>query len=275
MRWPLEFHRDLDPQVGETGHLIETFTFKGIHGQTLHGWYAYPQEVASRLPAFLWVPPYGQESVLPNKYGTREGMVSLSFNFHGHPAFYQRKYVREEGYFSIGGLDPHTWKFKSMYQNAVIALRVLRSMPEVDEDRLASCGMSQGAGISIWLGAWCSMVKAVCADMPFLGGLKHLLSTQVYRYPLKELVDLMEGEPLGEERLMHTLAYFDTLNQAQHCKVPTLVSLGEKDPAVRPIQAQSIYKELAGIRKLIDYPGGHDWDPAMVQNNLEWLTKYL
>ena len=50
-----------------------------------------------RAPGFVWIPPYGRESLLPNAYGTREGFVSLSFNFFGHEAFHQEKYVTARG----------------------------------------------------------------------------------------------------------------------------------------------------------------------------------
>jgi cephalosporin-C deacetylase len=69
-------------------HIVESFSFAGIKGIARHGWIAYP-EGARNLPGFLWVPPYGRESKLPDEYGTRTGMVSLSFNFHGEDAFHQ------------------------------------------------------------------------------------------------------------------------------------------------------------------------------------------
>lgn len=263
-----------NPVVGESGHLVELFTFRGIQGESLEGWIAYP-EGAREFPAFIWIPPYGRESVLPNQYGTREGMVSLSFNLHGNPALHREKYSPERGYFSEGAESPQDWIFRRIYQNSVLATRILGSLLEADARRLAACGMSQGGGLSIWLGAWSGLVRAVCADMPFLGGLKYLLTNQVYRYPLKELVDLIERLPMGEERVFFTLSYFDTLNQAAHCKVPTLVSLGHKDPAVRPIQAQSIFEALPGTKTLVEYDWGHDWHPDMVSNNLAWMRQHL
>lgn len=272
-RTPLEYRRSGHSTFDHPHLSVESLTFSGMGGRTLHGWIATPPG-ARRLPGFLWIPPYGRESVLPNEYGTRSGMVSLSFNFHELNAFHQEGYVPERGYFSEGAGNPATWIFRRMLQDAYLALRVLRAQPEADEDRLAACGMSQGGGISIWLGAWSGLVRAVCADMPFLGAMRFAM-TKAYRYPLKELADFAEREPLGEERLMHTLSYFDTVNQATRCGVPTLVTLGEKDPAVRPEQAEAVYQALPGEKRLIRYPGGHDWHAEMVENNRSWMTAYL
>ena len=228
-----------------------------------------------KLPGFLWIPPYGRESLLPNEYGTRKGFVSLSFNFFGEPAFHQEKYRIDRGYFSQGAEDPHTWIFRQMFQDAYMAFRVLQAQHEVDENKCSSMGMSQGGGISIWLGAWCEGVRAVCADMPFLCAIKHTLTRAVHRYPLRELTDYMPRIPLGEQRVLNTVAYFDTMNQATHCKVPTHVTLGLKDPAARPDNVRAMYKALAGKKELKELNWGHDWHPTMVETNRDWLLEHL
>ena len=58
---PLDYHRSLRNDFDLAGFIIETLTFRGMHGSPLHGWIAYP-DGARRLPSFLWIPPYGRES---------------------------------------------------------------------------------------------------------------------------------------------------------------------------------------------------------------------
>jgi cephalosporin-C deacetylase len=255
-------------------HQVEAFSFEGIDGRNRYGWLAYP-EGARRLPGFLWVPPYGREAKLPDVYGTREGMVSMSFNLHGEGAFHQEKYVVERGYFSNGAEDPSSWVFRTMFQNAVIALRILRTQIQIDEDRIGVSGMSQGGGMSIWLGAWCPLIKAVCADMPFLSTIGNTIINTAYRYPLKEVRDYMDSIPIGQERVLNTLSYFDTFFQAQYCQVPTHVSLGLKDPACRPETVRAAFDQLPGTKRLEVIDWGHDWHPSMIENNLKWFSSNL
>lgn len=267
----LDYHRSLSNDFVWPGFTVETVRFRGAAGEPLEGWLAYP-EGARRLPSFLWVPPYGRESLLPNTYGTRDGFTSFSFNFFGHGAFQQEKYHPSRGYFAEGVGDPETSVFRRMILNAMLAARVLQAQPEADEDRIGAMGMSQGAGISIWLGSHSPIIKAVCADMPFLGGTRYILSRNAYRYPLKELIDFAETIPMGLERVKHTLSYFDTLHQATRCQVPTHVSLGLKDPACRPESVEAVFAALATPRKILRrYDVGHDWFPEMVANNANWL----
>ncbi|HLK15041.1 MAG TPA: acetylxylan esterase [Fimbriimonadaceae bacterium] len=271
---PLEFHRSLNNAFELPGFVVEALAFRGMEGRTLHGWIAYPPQ-ARRYPGFLWIPPYGRESKLPDAYGTRDEMVSLSFNFFGHDPFHQEKYVPERGYFAEGADDPQTWIFRRMAQDCFIAVRVLQAQLEADEDRLAAMGMSQGGGLAISCGAQCPSIRAVCADMPFLGGIRSRLLEEIYRYPLKELADFMENTPLGKERLFNTLGYFDTVNQATRCRVPTHVTLGLKDPASRPDAVRSIYEALPGPKALTELDWGHDWHPDMVAINRSWLFQSL
>lgn len=271
---PLDFHRSSTNDFELPGFIVETIAFRGIGGETLHGWLAYSPE-ARRLPGFLWIPPYGRESLLPNAYGTRSGFTSFSFNFHGLPSFHQEQYTPARGYFAQGVQQPETWVFRKMAQNAMIAARVLQAQIEVDEERVGAMGMSQGGGMAIWLGAFCSAVKAVCADMPFLGTMRSTLARTAYRYPLKELIDFADTLPLGRETVLGTLAYFDTVDMATRCKVPTQVSLGLKDPASRPETVRAIFDALDCEKRLIELDWGHDWHPDMIANNAEWLTERL
>ncbi len=271
---PLDFHRSMTDTGRSDTHIVEEFSFRSITGDTLHGWIARPPE-ARKAPSFLWVPPYSRWSMQPNEYGTRPGYVSLSFNFFGESAFHEEVYHPSRGYFAQGAGRPETWVFRTMFQNLVMAARFLSAQVEVDEQRIAAMGMSQGAGLSIWLGAWCPLIKAVCADMPFLGGMPWVFSHDIHRYPLKELTDYMDQIPLGREWVMHTLSYYDTINQATQCKVPTLVTLGLKDPAVKPEQARAVYEALPGDKNLVELDWGHDWHPSMIERNQAWLFAWL
>lgn len=253
-------------------HRVELLRFQGMD-QELQGWIAVPEaRDVNRSSAFLWIPAYGRESHLPDEYSTRLGMVSISFNFFGHAAFHKEEYKPERGYFADGVADPGTWVFRRMAQECMIAMRVLQAQFEVNEDRLAIAGLSQGGGMAIWTAAHSGLPKRVAADLPFLSDMGNTLGKDIYRYPLKELTDFAEAIPLGMERVMHTISYFDTAHLATRLELPTLVSLGEKDPAVKPASVRAVFNAIAAEdKRLIEYPTGHDWNPEMIENNRAFL----
>lgn len=268
---PLDWSLAESDRVSPTGHRVRTLEFRSVSGERRHGWLATDSDRPA--PAFLWIPPYGRWSMPPNEYGTRPGYASLSLNFFGEPSFHEEAYRPERGYFADGAASRQTWVFRRMFQDSVLALRILAEQPDVAPERIGAMGLSQGGGIAIWLGAWLPLVRAVVADFPFLSGMRWVLSHNVHRYPLKELTDFMEAG--HKEKVMETLAYFDTVNQATRCRVPTLVVAGLRDPAVRPAQVEATYAALAGEKEIASIDFGHDWHPSMVERNQAWLDRWL
>lgn len=270
----LDYHRSLRNDFDWPGFGVETLQFRGVQGETVHGWITYPPG-ARRLPSYLWIPPYGRESILPNRFSTREGFCTLSLNFHGEGAFHQEKYRIDRGYFADGIAEPQTWVFRRMLQNCLIAVRVLQAQIEADESKIGAMGLSQGGGMAIWTGAFSPIVRAVVADMPFLGVMPWALTRNAYRYPLKEVIDFLEDSPIRRQMVLNTLSYFDTMNVATRCRVPTLVSFGTKDPACRPETVEAIFQALAGPKELAIYDWGHDWHVDMIARNRDWFLQQL
>jgi cephalosporin-C deacetylase len=269
---PLDFTQGPAVRESAFGHEVRTFSFRGVSGGTLHGWFALGGEGA---PGFLWVPPYGQWSMPPDQYGTRPGFTSASLNFFGHGAFHSEEYKPERGYFAQGIGDPRTHVFRRMFQDAHLALRVLAASGHADPGRLGVAGLSQGGGMAVWLGAWVPGLRAVVADYPFLSGMPWVFSRGLGRYPLREVADWADGPGGSLEQAGRTFAFFDTVNQAAHCRVPTQVCAGLRDPAVRPEQARAVYGALPGEKELVEIDFGHDWHPSMVERNQAWLERWL
>lgn len=269
---PLDFEFSAQTEFSPTGHEVQVFTFTGIDGATRHGWVALPH-TPDPAPGFLWLAPYSRWSMLPNEYGTRAGMASISFNFHGESAFHREDYTPERGYMAEGIESRDTWIFRRMYQDAVIVGRIFQTLPAVDSAKLCAMGMSQGGGMAIWMAAWNPWVKAMVADQPFLAGVPWILDAKYFRYPLKEMTDIAFSSPEKEQEVRATLAYFDTLNQAAFCEKPTRLTLGLKDPSVRAAQVKALYEVLPGVKELEEIDWGHDWHPQMIVGAEKFLRE--
>jgi len=268
----LEFEFFEQSDFAPADHLVREFSFRGIDGATRYGWVALPHGVEV-APGMLWLAPYSRWSMLPNEYGTRKGLASISFNFHGESAFHREDYTPERGYMADGIESRESWVFRRMFQDAVIVGRIFGSLPEVDESRLFAAGMSQGGGLAIWMGAWVDYVKAVVADEPFLAGVPWILDAKYFRYPLKEMTDIAFSSPEMEKVVRQTLSYFDTINQSAFCEKPTRLTVGLKDPSVRPAQVHAVYEALPGRKVIEEIDWGHDWHPRMIEGAAEFLRE--
>lgn len=261
---PLDFSTHNSVSKESETHLVKELTFRGADGTARHGWVADPvAPIRSKSAGFLWLPPYGRWSMQPNQYGTRPGLVSWSFNFHGKTAFHQESYTPRRGYFTDGIASPHTFIFRRMAQDAILAWRMGQELDQVDPSSQGIAGMSQGGGIALWLATMDLGIKAVQSDMPFLAGVDWIFQHHTYRYPLKEIADAAAAGEFTMEEMLHTLRYFDLLHFAPKVKCPVFLSLGLKDPAVRPAQVRAVAESLPALSHMIEIEGGHDWHPDM------------
>ncbi|WP_277394614.1 acetylxylan esterase [Blastococcus litoris] len=74
----------------------------------------------------------------------------------------------QPGFLTRGVESPDAYYYRRVYTDAVRALEVLRGRPEVDADRVAVTGISQGGGIALAVSALAEGVAAVLPDVPFL-----------------------------------------------------------------------------------------------------------
>ncbi len=278
MQYPLNYKAtSILSEVDTEHHTVYNIEFNGIKDEKRHGWIAIPKEIQQneQCPAFIWLNPYGSWSTPPNKYTTRPGYISLSFNFHGLPSIHDEKYSVARGYFTNGIESRNTFTYKYFYQDAILAARILQDHPNVDRNRISCMGLSQGGGMSIWMNTFCPIIQSACADLPFFVGVEYILSHRFYRYPIKEIPDYLEKHNLNLDDILNETLYFDTLNIATFNKNPLLISLGLKDPACKPEAIRALYENVSSEKQLIEYPGGHDYDQHMVQNNLNWVNNTL
>ncbi len=269
-----EFNRTPQTDVRRDGFQIDFISFQSVGGRTIQGWFAFPLEKMIS-PGFLWIAPYGRWSMLPNEYGTRDGMCSLSFNFFGAPAFHREEYSQERGYFAEGIDSPESSVFRRMFQDCAVAFSVLQAQEECNAQQVGAMGMSQGGGMAIWIGAHLTSVRAICADMAFGAARATVFEHEVRRYPLKEVSDYMAQSPTHREKALRTMSFFDTIHLATRCKVPTMLTYGTKDPAVKEFEVRSIFGALAGEKVIEAIDGGHDWHESMIERNREWLLSHF
>ena len=100
----------------------------------------------------------------------------------------------------------------------------LMARPDIDNQRVAIAGTSQGGGIALAIAALDPRLKAVVAHVPFLCDMRQAARTQGSL--VKKLLDQAE---MNDESHLRTLDYFDPLQLASSIHAPALVSSGGRD----------------------------------------------
>ncbi|MCS6919783.1 MAG: acetylxylan esterase, partial [Fimbriimonadales bacterium] len=198
-----------------------------------------------------------------------------SINLHGYSVEPNVPYSPELGYFTRGIQSPHTYIYRRIVQDSLLAMRALAAQAEVDSSRLTAAGLSQGGGLAVMLGAWCKRTCCVVAELPALSYWEYLLGRPAWRYPLKEFADYMEMTSTPREAILSVLQYYDAVNHAPYVRAPVQLSLAMKDPGIRAPVVFSLYDALPQPKRLLIYEDlGHDWHPEMRIRLEEWARRY-
>lgn len=178
------------------------------------------------------------------------------------------------GFLTRGIDDPHDYFYRRVFTDAVRAVDAVRSHPELDPQRVAVTGGSQGGGISLAVAALQPDVQAVMADVPFLSDVRRAIEITDTE-PYVELAYYLAIHRDKVEQAFTTLSYFDVAVLARRASAPALFSVGLSDPTCPPSTVYAAFNGYAGPKEIAVYPyNGHEGgqaDHAIVQ--LRWLDE--
>ena len=221
------------------------------------GWYCLPKDRKGNLPAILQVPGYIGEPPIPRDRA-RKGYAVFSAAPRGK--------LRSNGQYNPGypGLlthnivDRNTYGYRGFYLDAVRAFDFLLGQDEVDSDRIAVTGSSQGGGLTLVV-AGLRNVRAASAGAPYLCGYMDSI-VLTHTYPYQEIRDYLNLYPDREDAVRETLSYFDGIHFGPMVTCPLIMNIGLQDNVCPPETGYAAFRKIASEdKKMYAYDGhGHD-----------------
>lgn len=157
-----------------------------------------------------------------------------------------------------GILDPKTYYYRRVFTDAVMAVESVRHLEQIDAERIAVGGMSQGGGIALAAAALSQGVKGLVCDVPFLCHFERAVKL-VDTTPYAEISRYCKIHPDKTETVFRTLSYFDGVNFAARAKCPALFSVALMDDICPPSTIFAAYNHYAGPKRIEIYPfAGHE-----------------
>jgi cephalosporin-C deacetylase len=252
-----------------TVHVFDV-TFSGYLGQPIRGWLLLPVIGARPLPAVVEYLGYGGGRGFPFNWliWASAGYAHFVMDTRGQGAAWSPGETVDRGddgtgpsypgVMTKGIWDPHTYYYRRLMTDAVLALDAVASRPEVDPERLIVCGGSQGGGLALAASGLSNRVRAALIDTPFLCHYRRALEV-TDQMPYGELTRFLAIHRLRADDVFRTLSYFDGLNFAARATAPALFSVGLKDEITPPSTVFAAYNHYAGERELKVWPfNGHD-----------------
>ncbi|GAA2056149.1 acetylxylan esterase [Leifsonia soli] len=234
---------------------VEVFdiSFAGADGRRVSGWLRLPRHREGRLPAVVHFNGYGAGRLDPIDDLTWPvaGLAQLVMNTHGQSG-------GSTGHLLDGIEDPHRSYYRGVFVDAARAVDALRSLDEVDGERVAAIGNSQGGGIALGVGALQPTLAAVLAQAPFLTDAPQGIRL-ARTGPWLELRAYLTEHPDRSDAVARTLAYVDGVTSARHATAPGWISDGLEDDICPPETARAAAEAYAAPVTLREWPGaGHE-----------------
>jgi cephalosporin-C deacetylase len=179
------------------------------------------------------------------------------------------------GYMTQGILDPEEYYYRGAFIDCVRALDFVCSRTELDPDRIAVTGISQGGALTLAVAALDHRPKAAAARVPFLCHYRRALEV-TDEMPYWEIAEYLNMHPDREEQAFRTLSYFDNLNLAPRITCPTLVTVGLQDMICPPSTVFAAYNHMSCDKQILVYPYmGHDESDAQWEHIFRWFRRHV
>lgn len=164
------------------------------------------------------------------------------------------------GFLTRGVTSPFTYYYRRVFTDAIRAVEAARSFSQVDANRIAVTGRSQGGGISLAVAGLDQTIGVVMPDVPFMCHFQRAVEI-TDEGPYIEIIDYCKTQRYLNEKVFETLGYFDGMNFAVRARAKSLFSVALMDKACPPSTVFAAYNHYAGdkdicVWKYNDHEGG-------------------
>ncbi len=181
------------------------------------------------------------------------------------------------GWMTKGILNPEEYYYRAVYLDAVRAVEVLASLPEVDESRIGVTGGSQGGALTLATAALSDIPVIAAAEMPYLSNFERAIDITPHGSYL-EINEFLRrnSKPEIEVQVKKTLSYIDNMNLAPRIKCRTWICTGLVDEITPPSTVFAVYNHLTCQKDIAVFRYfGHEFIPGSVETKLRLLMDVL
>lgn len=230
----------------------------GFGGGRLAGWYVRPER-SSAYPGLCVYHGYGGRGARPLDllaYAT-QGVCVLSLDTRGQNGESQDAAAYPEGgqigWMTRGIRHPVQYYYRYVYADAIRALELLARREEVDAERLAVAGASQGGGIALAVAALSKRPMLALADIPLLCDFRRAIEVAAAG-PYGEIPAFLTAFPHLHQQVLRTLSYCDVLNLAPWIQCRTVICNCVWDDVCPPSTIFGVYNHIVAEKRMEVYP---------------------
>ena len=253
---PIELHREKLETPYEKAFTTWQLTYNTHDNTKINAWFSVPNNATGKLPCVVFYHGGGgQKEINPGILAAGVCCLAMDVRGEGGTSIDQAVYTSGANngkLMNCGVLDKDNFFMRNIYLDAVRAIDVAATLPEVDTDRIVTYGGSQGGALAIVASALSgrsqkcySAITSYCCLQQRVEKGSGILSG---------VTDYLKKYPLDTDQAMETLSYFDVINMVSLLKVPVLFCMGLSDPVCLPPFVYSAFAHVPGEKEIDIYP---------------------
>jgi cephalosporin-C deacetylase len=266
---------------------ISDASFCGYAGDRINAWLLRPRHEEGLRPAVVEFIGYNGGRDLPGAFlsWASVGYTHLLVDTRGQGSVWGGGGTTADphgagpqapGFMTKGIEDPKSYYYRRVFVDALRALEVVRSLPDVDVSSVAVQGISQGGGITLAAAGLASDLVAVMPDVPFLCHFRRAVDI-CDQDPYAEITRYLAVRRGAGNTAFATLSYFDAVNFAKRASAPALFSVALMDQVCPPSTVYAAYHAYAGAKDIVVYPF-NDHEGGLTHQRLaqiDWLNRLI
>ena len=228
---PLDAKLTPVPEKSTATITVFKVNYATLAGRRIYGWYARPK-APGKYPAQIRFPSSGIYPVAAPEMS--EDRCCLWIMIHGFDVDLSNMPKEADpgkNYWTAGIERPQTSMWRTIYMSLTRAIDFMVTQPEVDAERLAVVGGSQGGGLSLVAAGLDPRVKFCMTHHSGLGRLDWTVKYEPGYWPFTMSV---KPKDQTEEQFLKTLSYFDAANFTADIQCPVYAEFGLMDSVTAP-----------------------------------------
>jgi cephalosporin-C deacetylase len=262
-------------------------SFRGFAGDRINAWLLNPRHDLGPRPVVVEFIGYNGGRDVPGAFlsWASAGYTHLLVDTRGQGSAWGGGGDTEDphgygphapGFMTKGIERPESYYYRRVFADALRALEVVRSLPDVDPTKVAVQGISQGGGITLAAAGLAQDLVAVMPDVPFLCHFRRAVDI-CDQDPYMEITRYLAVHRGAGDTAFNTLGYFDGVNFAKRATAPALFSVALMDQVCPPSTVYAAYHAYAGAKEMVVYPF-NDHEGGLSHQRLaqiKWLNRLI
>jgi len=274
----------LVPEYSQLDYEIYLVEMRSLGNELIRGYYAKPKR-EGKHPVIVEYMGYGSGPYPPTQWW--DGFARFILSIRGQAL---NEPENRFGKWMIYGLESkEDYYYRGAFMDVIRALDFVSSRPEIDTERIAVAGGSQGGALSFVAAALDKRVKAAAPTIPFLSDFRDYFRLNQWmrddfgsyihgKMHVKNMTSEESQQYLEAqwEALFDLLTYFDIKNLAQWIECPLIMGIGMQDDVCPPHINFAAYNQVKSEKRWIACPDcGHTTNKEYYDEATKFIREKL